>query len=315
MTAKTIFDLFNSTTREDVIACIDSGIDINVVDCIGQNALFGCKSTEAVDAMTEAGINVNHLNRHGDNALFYAVNPLVLQHLINKGMDIHHKNHAGQNCLFHLYFLPECCEILLNAGININETDNQGQNILHCMTSLTAFNYWVQVGCNINHRDKLDRSVLDLYRPHWQGNDFKIHALMHHADLKDTSPVVFYYLSPESLPLMAFLREKGISFTINNDCTVDLQVKDMRTFFTGLRKYTDIRHINFLDTFNIPVSLCAGAETVKWFIRNGIRTDENTLREHSRASDILAYKTRREEKYLRSEIQPATVRKTQKKRL
>ncbi|MBA0059256.1 hypothetical protein [Klebsiella pneumoniae] len=90
MTNQIINILIQSETREEVMNCINSGININAFDYCGRNALFYCDQLDAAKALIEAGIELNHIDNYGNNALFCNTNPTVLELLIHSGIHIHH---------------------------------------------------------------------------------------------------------------------------------------------------------------------------------------------------------------------------------
>ncbi|MGQ7148070.1 hypothetical protein ACUOA8_57345, partial [Escherichia sp. SS-MK2] len=67
---------------------------------------------DAVKAMIEAGIEINLTDRYGNNALFCNTNPKILELLIHSGINIQHKNNKGQSCLHPKRNDIKCAEIL-----------------------------------------------------------------------------------------------------------------------------------------------------------------------------------------------------------
>lgn len=309
--------LFNSHSREDVLNCIKAGIDINATNEYGENALFFCHHMNAVKAMIEAGIKVNHTDYDGNNALFSNHNPQVLELLIHSGVNIQHKNNKGQSCLHWQRYDIDCAELLINAGIDIHSTDNEGQTLLYNLLDHDVFDYWVNKGCDINHRDYGGKAVLDLPTDNeWWIYDFSINALKRHVDRIDSTPVLFKHVSTEALPLIALLHEKGRNILIAEHCTFALYVKNMKSFFTSLKKYTDISHVQFYNCYHDKhIGIYTGIERVKWFIRNGIRIDDDILRQRSDSDKIFSYIAGREKKDLLKEMKPEIPRAPVRKRL
>ncbi|MDM2966248.1 ankyrin repeat domain-containing protein [Citrobacter sp. CK201] len=309
--------LFDSHSREDVLNCIKAGVDINATNEYGENALFFCHHMNAVKAMIEAGIKVNHTDYDGNNALFSNHNPQVLELLIHSGVNIQHKNNKGQSCLHWQRYDIDCAELLINAGIDIHSTDNEGQTLLYNLLDHDVFDYWVNKGCDINHRDYGGKAVLDLPTDNeWWIYDFSINALKRHVDRIDSTPVLFKHVSTEALPLIALLHEKGRNILIAEHCTFALYVKNMKSFFTSLKKYTDISHVQFYNCYHDKhIGIYTGIESVKWFIRNGIRIDDDILRQRSDSDKIFSYIAGREKKDLLKEMKPEIPRAPVRKRL
>lgn len=212
-----------------------------------------------------------------------------LRLLIKSGINVHHKNNKGQSCLHWQRYAIDCAELLINAGIDIHSTDNEGQTLLYDLLDHDVFDYWVNKGCDINHRDYGGKAVLDLPTDNeWWIYDFSINALKRHVDRIDSTPVLFKHVSTEALPLIALLHEKGRNILIAEHCSFALYVKNMKYFFTSLKKYTDISHVQFYNCYHDKhIGIYTGIESVKWFIRNGIRMDDDILRQRSDSDKIF----------------------------
>lgn len=237
--------------------------------------------------------------------------------LIKSGINVHHKNYKGQSCLHWQRYDIDCAELLINAGIDIHSTDNEGQTLLYNLYDHDVFDYWVNKGCDINHRDSNGKAVLDLPTDdEWWIYDFSINALKRHVDRIDSTPVLFKHVSTEALPLIALLHEKGRNILIAEHCTFALYVKNMKSFFTSLKKHTDISHVQFYNCYHDKhIGIYTGIERVKWFIRNGIRMDDDILRQRSDSDKVFSYIAGREKKDLLKEMKPAIPRAPVLKRL
>ncbi|EEU9070496.1 ankyrin repeat domain-containing protein [Salmonella enterica] len=316
MTKQIINILIQSETREEVLNCINSGININTVDYCGRNALFYCNQLEAVKAMIEEGIELNHIDSYGNNALFCNTNPNVLELLIHSGINIQHKNNQGQSCLHQQRYNIKCAEILINSGADIHSIDNEGQTVLYNLYSIDAFDYWIEKGCNINHTDHNGISVLDLSmdngKCHYQSN---VSALIRYIDKIDSTPVLIRHINYNSLELIKLLKQKGVKFLFSEHCTVELYVKDMKSIFNELKQHIEIKHTQFYNCRKKHIGIYTGIERVKWFIRNGIRMDDDILRQRSDSDKIFSYIAGREKKDLLKEMKPEIPRAPVRKRL
>lgn len=302
-------------TKKDVQECITTGFDINSLIHSGRNALFHNSHTSAVKAMIEEGMSLDHTDHYGNNALFTNDSPEILSLLINSGINIHHTNNNGENCLFSHNFDRKNAETLIKAGVDIHHTDNNGQTLLYNTFNKVYFDYWVDKGCDLNHRDKYGNTVLDLSGCKGQIYDFIAMALTRHLDKIDTPPTLFKHLSIESLPLLALLHKKGIHFTVDQHCTFSLYVREMKEFFVELKSYADIGHVQFYNMDNKHIGSYTGIETVKWFIRNGIRIDDEILIERADADKIFGYIARRDKKELFKMIKSEIIRSPKRKRI
>ncbi len=312
----TTLSLVFSENEKDVKDCIAAGINVNSVLFQGGNALFYNRHFNAIKAMIAAGINLNYIDNLGNNALFNFHTPKTLRLLIKSGINIHQTNQMGDNCLASHWRNVECMKILTEAGININNKDNNGQTILHKTYDNASFDYMVNAGCDINHRDRNGLAPLDLTGELGKEYDFIVTAIARHIDKINTPPTRFKHLSVESLPLIALLHKKGFHFTIAQECTFTLYVKEMKEFFTELKKYTNISNINFYNLdIKKHIGIYTGIEKVKWFIRNGIRMDDDILRQRSDSDKILSYIAGREKKDLLKEMKPEIPHAPVRKRL
>lgn len=316
MTKYTIDDLFYSWTRENVLDCIKAGIDINALNEDGDNALFSCNHAEAAKAMIEAGIEVNHTNHYGNNALFVNYNPQMLLFLIHSGVNIQHKNNRGKSCLHHQRNNTEGREALINAGADIHCVDNEGQTVIFNHYREEHFDYWIDKGCDINYRDYNGIPALDLSVDYGiYAYDFNVNALMRHIDKIDSTPVLIRHVTYHSLNLINFLYQRGLNVLIAEHCTLSLYIKDMKPFFTELKKLVDISNTQFYNYCNEHIGVYTGIERVRWFIRNDIRMDDDILRQRPDADKIIDYIARREKKILLKEMKPEIPSAPVRKRL
>ncbi len=316
MTNQIINILIQSETREEVMNCINSGININAFDYCGRNALFYCDQLDAAKALIEAGIELNHIDNYGNNALFCNTNPTVLELLIHSGIHLQHKNNQGQSCLHQQRYNIKCAEILINAGADIHSIDNEGQTVLYNLYSTDSFDYWIKKGCNINHTDHNGKSVLDLSMDngnwHYRSN---VSALIRHIEKIDSTPVLIRHINYHSLDLIKLLKHNGVNFLLAEHCTVELYVKDMKSIFNKLKQHIEIKHTQFYNCRNEHIGIYTGIERVKWFIRNGIRMDDDILRQRSDSDKIFSYIAGREKKDLLKEMKPELPRAPVRKRL
>lgn len=315
MNNHTVNSLFFSKTKKDVLDCIAAGIDINALDQSGKNALFYNYHFSAIEAMIEAGINLNHTDSHGNTVLFRGTTPEILRLLIDSGINIHHVNNRGETCLFHQWHNEECSAILIKAGVDVNSTDNDGQTLLYRLFRHDSLDYWVNAGCDLNHRDNDGNTALHL--PDRKGivYDYKLSAVTRHIDRTDNTPILFRHLSAEGLSLIALLHQKGLNFTIAEHCTLSLYVKDMKEFFGTLKTYTGISHVHFYNDKNKHICSYTGFGIIKWFIRNGIRMDDDILRKRADSDKVFDYIAGREKKDLFRVMKPELTPVPKKKRI
>ncbi|EFK3482968.1 hypothetical protein A8486_004769, partial [Escherichia coli] len=81
---------------------------------------------------------------------------------------------------------------------------------------------------------------------------------------------------------------------------------EMSSFFSQLKKKTDISNTHFRHIVLRGYDLRGDIETIKWFIRNDIKMDKKQLEQHIRHDEICKYIAEHEKKKL-SEIMKQTI--------
>lgn len=61
----------------------------------------------------------------------------------------------------------------------------------------------------------------------------------------------------------------------------------MKSIFNKLKQHIEIKHTQFYNCRNEHIGIYTGIERVKWFIRNGIRMDDDILRQRSDSDKIF----------------------------
>jgi len=112
-----------------------AGADINIKKN-GQNALFFLRD-DAIKFLINRGLDVNVKDDKGNNAL--AVNKEFLSRkvLVENGIDIDNVNHENENILFHLILPISELELYKNK-VNFNLINNKGESFLFPLFSFYA---------------------------------------------------------------------------------------------------------------------------------------------------------------------------------
>lgn len=144
----------------------ERNFDINIKDESGNSLLFGA-SYKNIIFLIEQGIDVNITNKIGENALFYAFKAAEIKKLINAGINVNQLDFNNRNCLFMKDGIEslhkENVRLLIKAGLDINHIDNDGRNILFSLMSRPhIFEYCASKGADHTIADKNGRNVKDL---------------------------------------------------------------------------------------------------------------------------------------------------------
>ncbi|EIR5262948.1 hypothetical protein LW747_004845, partial [Salmonella enterica] len=86
-------------------------------------------------------------------------------------------------------------------------------------------------------------------------------------------------------------------------------------FITEAQKVIDFRHVNLCSWYDTPLVSLKNKEIIKWFIRNNVKVNINDIEEQDIRTEILAYLALRENKELKTVINPNIKNTASKKRL
>ncbi len=129
-----------NVTKDEMLACIYAGIDINGKTVFGTTALhfasyYGYK--EAVDLLIDRGADINAKDYHGWTALHKASSlgyKDIVELLIEKGININTRNVLGSTALhiasYHNGY-KDIVELLIDRESEINAKNNDGNTALH----------------------------------------------------------------------------------------------------------------------------------------------------------------------------------------
>lgn len=318
--------LFSVKSRNGVLRCLKSGVNINTCNNKGQTALFTCNVPEAIQAMIEAGININHLDNDGSNALFYAQNVETVELLVSNGINVNHLNESGTLAIQHIDVSPGLLKYLIKAGLDIHAKDSFGNSFLFIPFEGYVYDALIEAGCDINHKNIKGQTAFD----HWQSNEYGIPGrythwesrkdnyirfLMRNIHFKDSSKIVFKHITFKSIELLSLLIHQKIEFEVSDKCIITASNDDIKKLILQLKKLTDISHVWFYTNCNVLLTHYAGRLLIKWLIRNDIKVDIESLKERYLYEEILQYKLQKERKILRSTLQSVTGKTISKKRL
>jgi ankyrin repeat protein len=117
---------------------LDMGVDVNVKDDDGSNALMMASKNgyeDVVKMLLDRGADVNVENKYGNNALMSASmygNTEIVKLLLDKGADVNVENKYGNNALIYASSNghKEIVKMLLDKGIDVNVKNKDGDNAL-----------------------------------------------------------------------------------------------------------------------------------------------------------------------------------------
>lgn len=98
---------------------------INATDSDGKTALFHCSTPDKASALIKCGIDVNITDKNGENALFNQ-NASILKRLVMHEININQINKNGENAAFNV--CASGIDILFKKGINKDLVCNAGHS-------------------------------------------------------------------------------------------------------------------------------------------------------------------------------------------
>ena len=140
--------LFYAHTKDKVEVLLRENIDIHILDEDNYTPLFnvGCylHFSEAMAALIKAGVDVNVTNKYGRNAIFYVNDEEEVEALVKAGINVNAVDNEGDNALLHMAkrnFVPYISLLvaLKDAGCDVNFRDTNGRTALDNMRSNDAF--------------------------------------------------------------------------------------------------------------------------------------------------------------------------------
>ena len=111
------------------------------------------------------------------------------------------------------------------------------------------------------------------------------------------------------------MQSQSIDYKINERCVVKYPNKDIKKFITEAQKVIDIRHVTLCSWYDTPLVSLKNKEIIKWFIRNNVKVNINDIEEQDIRTEIIAYLALRENKELKTVINPNIKHAASKKRL
>ncbi|HIB8853426.1 TPA: ankyrin repeat domain-containing protein [Klebsiella pneumoniae] len=319
-------NLFRVKSKNGVLRCLKAGMDINMCNSKGQTALFTCNVPEAIQAMIDADIDIHHLDNDGNNALFYAQNVETVELLVSNGINVNHRNKSGTLAIQHIDVSPGLVKYLIKAGLDIHTKDSYGNSFLFIPFEGYVYDALIEAGCDINHKNLSGQTAFDYWQSenhsiagkytHWESkNDSYIRFLIRNIHLKDSSKIVFTNITFKSIELLSLLIKQKNEFEISIKCIITPTNADVKKLILQLKKLTDISHVWFYINSTYLLTHYAGRLLIKWLICHDIKVDIESLKERYFYEEILQEKSQREQKVLRTTIQPVTCKAITKKRL
>jgi len=98
---------------------------INAIDSDGKTALFHCSTPDKAAALIKCGIDINITDKNGENALFNQ-NASILKRLVMHEININQVNKNGENAAFNV--CASGIDILFNKGINKDLVSKSGHS-------------------------------------------------------------------------------------------------------------------------------------------------------------------------------------------
>lgn len=102
--------------------------EINAIDSDGKTALFHCSTPDKASALIKCGIDINITDKNGENALFNQ-NASILKRLVMHEININQVNKNGENAAFNV--CASGIDILFKNGINKELVSNSGHSSVY----------------------------------------------------------------------------------------------------------------------------------------------------------------------------------------
>ncbi|HGG6067512.1 TPA: ankyrin repeat domain-containing protein [Salmonella enterica subsp. enterica serovar Kiambu] len=285
---------FKATAHSDVERFLSLGNDINTTDSNGNNALFECRTPEAMAFLISNGINIHHINNEGQNALYHQKDPVLLEKLISLGLELKQIDNRGRNCIYGHFRHPESLKVLLNAGCDINHMDNKGNTLLHCPVSPEVLSLAIDTGCDVNIINQEGKGIIENFR-----SDEFFEIILFHIDKFQKRTLHVDFCNYQTAFFLFDLFELGFSIQLNkNHVIINSYIEDYKDILLMLNYVSDIHNVKFYNDKRIPLYKGINKEIVKWMIRNDFLVDLTKTEGDKDHDEIVAYKTRREQREL-----------------
>ena len=122
-------------------------------------------------------------------------------------------------------------------------------------------------------------------------------------NLIKSRPLTFNRLTFGCLEFIKILQSQNIDYKINERCVVKYPNKDIKNSLLKHRKSL-ISAMSLCVHGMTPACQFKNKEIIKWFIRNNVKVNINDIEEQDIRTEILAYLALRENKELKTVINP-----------
>lgn len=129
LSKKGMHPLFGANLNKTLIF-LRNNIDVNIVNPVnGNNALFYITNFETLSYLVDYGINLNLINKKGENALFHSSSLEVFKQLLEEyNLDYTIINNRGESLLFRKH--EEKSKLLIEKGIDVYIKDKNGKTAI-----------------------------------------------------------------------------------------------------------------------------------------------------------------------------------------
>lgn len=160
--------LFETEDIKQIEKFLDLGMDINIEDGQGKNALQNCinENKEKARFLIEKGINLHNCDNQGNNVLCYCHDEEMLEILLLNNVDYKVENDKGRNALFsHIPELENFERIVKKVKpsekIDWNHKDKKGNTLLHSFdNNKKSIRFLLKKKININAQNNDGETML-----------------------------------------------------------------------------------------------------------------------------------------------------------
>jgi ankyrin repeat protein len=129
------------------------------------------KNEQALDIIrfyVEHGESIKVKDKNRRSLLFYANTPEIMKYLIEKGVKVESKDRFGETVIWNYmrFGREDLAQALIDHGINLETRNKKNQNLFFAVKNESLVPILVNIGLDINHKDKDTNTPLHVINSH-----------------------------------------------------------------------------------------------------------------------------------------------------